>query len=88
MFLNSSVLISSDEENDPRRHHRHPSLSAEQLSSAHLKLSLLHNYVNGLSASSPIMLFAKQNVAESSHFNLANTFQAIALGFARYFNVT
>ena len=25
-------------------------------------------YLNGLSASSPIMLFAKQNEAESSHF--------------------
>ena len=39
-------------------------------------------YLDRLSASSPIMLFARQNEAESSHFKVANNFQAIAQGFA------
>ena len=30
--------------------------------------SVLYNYLNGLKALSPVMLFAKQNEAESSHF--------------------
>ena len=34
------------------------------------------------------MLFTRQNQVESSHFKVANTFQAIVLGFEWYFNVT
>ena len=38
-------------------------------------LQNIYNYLSGLSALSPIMLFAKQNGAESSHFKAANTFR-------------
>ena len=40
-----------------------------------------NNSLNGLSAWSPIVLFAKQTEVKLSHFKVANTFQAIVLGF-------
>ena len=48
----------------------------------------INDYLNGIGAWSPITLFTRQNQVESSHFEVANTFQAIVLNFAWYFNVT
>ena len=53
-----------------------------------VRLLYLPYNLNGIGAWSPTTLFTRQNQVESSHFEVANTFQAIVLGFAWYFNVT
>ena len=35
----------------------------------------IYNYLNGIGVWSPIMLFTRQNLVESSHFKVAHTFQ-------------
>ena len=82
----STQIPNQKASNNRKRKEKKNDISREQ----HRKQAKIRQgiYLNGLGASSPIMLLSKQNEAESNRLKDANTFQAIALCFACYFNAT